>query len=91
MKQSNKWYKLLAEERETYIHFDDYLEKAIVVARHNVIGNKLKKKIGQPSKIDTCKGLVCCMEWEIPYSDRDKIKKLLSINNFITTYKSNKE
>lgn len=86
-----KWYKFLSEEKETYIHFDDYIEKVIIVARNNVVGNKLKKKIGEPTKTDTCNKQICCMQWEIPYSNRETIKKVLSINNFISMYKSSKE
>lgn len=86
-----KWANILAEEREAFIHFDEPSQKAIVFVRNNTIGNRIKKKVGEPSKIETIKGRIFSMQWDIPYSDRKTIKKALSINNFITTYKSNKE
>lgn len=85
-----KWETFLAEEREAFIHFEDISQRIIVFVRDNVTGNKLKKKIGDPERIETHNNKICSMQWEIPYSERDKIRKALSINNYISTYKSSK-
>ena len=53
-------------------------------------GNRIKKKIGEPFKTGLNEGKIFSMEWKIPFNDREKIRKGLSIVNFITTHQSNR-
>ena len=76
IKKSNKWSAIITEE---ILH---------CYTRNQATGNKIKKKIGEPTKTDYIKGQIFSMTWDIPFSDRERIRQVLSINNFVTSYKS---
>lgn len=87
-KKSKNWCAIITEEKETLLNFDDFAEVIHIYTRNNATANKLQKKIGQPNKIDYLKENIFSMSWEIPFRDRERIRQLLSINNFVTSYKS---
>ena len=88
IKKSNKWASIITEEKESIINFDDFKEILHCYTRNNATGNRIKKKIGDPTKTDYIEGKIFSMSWDIPFSDRERIKKVLSVNNFVTSYKS---
>ena len=88
IRKSKKWASIITEEKESILNFDDFGEMLHCYTRNQATGNKLKKKIGEPTKTDYIKGHIFSMAWDIPYSDRERIRQVLSINNFVTSYKS---
>ena len=88
IKKSNKWSAIITEEKESILNFDDFAEILHCYTRNQATGNKIKKKIGEPTKTDYIKGQIFSMTWDIPFSDRERIRQVLSINNFVTSYKS---
>ena len=88
IKKSNKWSAIITEEKESILNFDDFAEILHSYTRNQATGNKIKKKIGEPTKTDYIKGQIFSMTWDIPFSDRERIRQVLSINNFVTSYKS---
>lgn len=78
------------EEKEVLIIFDYEEEVIHLYSTNQSTCKKLMKKIGQPIKQDTIEGQISSMEWRISFKDREKIRKGLSISNFVTNYLSNK-
>ena len=91
IRKSKKWASIITEEKESILNFDDFGEILHCYTRNQATGNKIKKKIGEPTKTDYIKGQIFSMTWDIPYSDRERIKQVLSINNFVTSYKSKRD
>lgn len=86
----DKWESISIDEKESIINFD-YLEGIVnVYTTNQSTGNRIKKKIGEPIKKGINQGQIFSMEWKIPFNDREKIRKGLSIVNFITTHQSNR-
>ena len=83
-----KWESISLDEKETLLCVD-YFEKTFnFYTTNQSTGNRLKKRIGTPSKIQTNEGKVFSMEWRIPFHNREDIKKALSINVLVSHYQS---
>ena len=87
----NKWTLIPTDEKETIINFDYQGEKLSIYTTNQFTAKKLRKKIGQPIKTNFEEGMTASEEWTISFKDREKIKKILSISNFVTFYLSKKE
>lgn len=88
---TNKWESISLDEKESIINFDYFEGIVNVYTSNQSTGNRIKKKIGEPFKIGMNEGKIFSMEWKIPFNDREKIRKGLSIVNFITTHQSLKK
>jgi len=86
----NKWESISLDEKESIINFDYFEGIVNVYTTNQSTGNRIKKKIGEPFKTGLNEGKIFSMEWKIPFNDREKIRKGLSIVNFITTHQSNR-
>lgn len=86
-----KWESISIEEKESIINFDYFEGVVNVYTTNQSTGNRIKKKIGEPDRTQTNQGQIYSMEWKIPFNDREKIRKGLSIVNFITTHQSLKK
>ncbi len=89
-KTTIKFRTTMTEEKEVIILCDYVEEKVTIYSSNQSASKKLLKKIGDPKKIDYTEGEVSSMEWDIPFRDREKIRKGLSISNFVTNYISKK-
>lgn len=73
-----KFYNTSIGEQETTINLiyeDKYLY--IYSSRKSII-ERLIKKLGNPTKIDTIKGLITGASWKISFKDKEKIRVALS-------------
>ncbi len=72
------FYKTAIEEQETVINLC-YEEKYLYIysSKKSII-ERLIKKLGKPTKIDTIKELVTGASWKIPFKQKDKIRIALS-------------
>ncbi len=83
-----KWTSIPIDEKETILNFDHYGNKLNLYTTNQATGNRIKKKIGEPSRIDYIEGKVASVEWTIPFQERDKLRKIFSINLFVSSYLS---
>jgi len=89
-KTTIKFKTTTTEEKEIVILCDYVEEKITIYSTNQSASKKLLKKLGEPKKTDYIQGEVASMEWEIPFSNREAIRKGLSISNFVTSYISKK-
>lgn len=77
-----KWEMIPREEQETIINID-YNEKTISLytTRYSV-ANKLKKRIGEPTKTQVNQGLITSVEYRMSMGD-ERVRKLLSLGAII--------
>ena len=74
-----KWHIIPVDEQETLINID-YCEKFVKVwTSRGVVGKKIIKKIGKPDSLNTINGVTSDAEWVIPFNERKRIIKVLSI------------
>ena len=83
-----KWTSIPTDEKETILNFDHFDNKLNLYTTNQATGNRIKKKIGEPSKITYIEGKVSSVEWTIPFQDREKLRKIFSINLFVSSYLS---
>lgn len=77
-----KWNNIPREEQETIINFD-YLKKTInLYTTRYAVGNKLIKRVGQPTKINYTDNKVDGVQYQISMND-SRVRKLLSITALI--------
>lgn len=86
--QKMKWTSIPTDEKETILNFDHYNNKLNLYTTNQATGNRIQKKIGEPSKIGYIEGKIASEEWEIPFQERDKLRKIFSINLFVSSYLS---
>ena len=89
-KNTIKFRPTPTEEKEAIILFDYEGEKISIYSTNQSSSKKLFKKLGQPIQIDYIENEVASMKWEVKFCDREKIRKGLSISNFVTNYISKK-
>lgn len=71
------WNTIPREEQETIINLD-YLDKKIsLYTSKQSVGNRLKKKIGNPTKINYSNNNIDSVEYIMPMSDK-RVRSLLS-------------
>lgn len=83
-----KWTSIPTEEKETTLNFDYYDNKLHLYTTNQATANRLKKKIGEPSRRTYFKGKIASEEWKIPFQEREKLRKVFSINLFVSSYLS---
>jgi len=70
------WNTIPREEQETIINLD-YLDKKIsLYTSKQSVGNRLKKKIGNPTKINYSNNKIDSVEYIMPMSDK-RVRSLL--------------
>lgn len=89
-KNTIKFHSTTTEEKEAIILFDYEEEKISIYTTNQSASKKLLKKLGKPIQIDYIENEVASMKWEVKFCDREKIRKGLSISNFVTNYISKK-
>lgn len=83
-----KWTTIPTDEKETLLNFDYFENKVNLYTTNQATGNRLKKKIGEPSKTNYFEGKIASEEWTIPFKEREKLRKIFSINLFVSSYLS---
>ena len=83
-----KWTSIPTDEKETILNFDYFENKVNLYTTNQSTGNRLKKKIGEPTRETYLEGKIASQEWTIPFHDRDKLRKIFSINLFVSSYLS---
>ena len=83
-----KWTSIPTEEKETILNFDYFENKVNLYTTNQATGNRLKKKIGEPSRRDYFEGKIASEEWTIPFKEREKLRKIFSINLFVSSHLS---
>lgn len=86
-----KWESISIDEKETIVNIDYYDKKFNFYTTNQATGNRLSKRIGTPTKIQTNEGKIFSMEWQIPFGERERIKKALSINVLISHHQSEQD
>lgn len=89
-KNTIKFRSTPTDEKEAIILFDYVEEKISIYSTNQSASKKLLKKLGEPLQIDYIENEVASMKWEVKFCDREKIRKGLSISNFVTNYISKK-
>lgn len=83
-----KWKSIPIDEQETIIHLD-YIDKILQVYTTNQATSKrLEKKLGEPMKEDYIQEMIASTTWRIPFQEREKLKKVLSLGSLITKHQS---
>ena len=83
-----KWTSIPTDEKETILNFDYFENKVNLYTTNQATGNRLKKKIGKPTKTTYFEGKIASEEWTIKFQERDKLRKIFSINLFVSSYLS---
>lgn len=83
-----KWTSIPTDEKETILNFDYFDNKVNLYTTNQPTGNRLKKKIGEPTRETYFEGKIASQEWEIPFQERDKLRKIFSINLFVSSHLS---
>lgn len=73
-----KYYKSNIEEQESIINVDYFERKIKIYSSQNEVLKRLEKKLGEPQRTFTTKGLISGAEWIISFSDRRSITSALS-------------
>lgn len=69
------------EEQETTINVDYFSQTIDIYTSRPEVYKVLVKKVGKPDKNSFVKGKAVGGYWRIPFSEREKIRKILSIKN----------
>lgn len=75
----DKYHKIANDEKESVIIFNHSEEKINVYSNRPATLKKAKQSIGEPNRIDKDSDGIYSMEWDIPFSNRKNIKKILSL------------
>lgn len=79
----NKYYNVRTDEKETIINFD-YLERVVNIYTTRVATMKrLLNDIGNPKSIEKIDNKIASMEWDIPFDNRNGIKKVMALKNLM--------
>ena len=76
------------DEKETILNFDYFDSKVNVYTTNQATGKRLRKKIGEPTRKTIFGGDIASEEWTIPFKEREKLRKIFSINLFVSSYLS---
>lgn len=74
------------EEQETHIWIDYFGKKVMIYTSRQPVFNRLKKKLGEPTKVDTINGKVISGTWQIDIKGRNTIKSMLRIGVLIGNF-----
>lgn len=81
-----KFYQTMLEEQETHVWIDYFDRKINIYTSRQPVFNRLKKKLGEPTKIDTRKGEVTSGKWEIDIEDKKTISSVLNRTILVGQY-----
>lgn len=73
--------KISLEEQESTINIDYFSQIVDIFTSRKEVYRDLLKAIGEPDRQSFVKGKVVGGCWRIPFSEREKIRKILSIKN----------
>lgn len=76
------------EEQETTINIDYFAKTVGVFTSKKEVYTKLLKEIGEPTKQSFEKKKIVGGVWKLPFTDRQQIKKILSITTLISDKKN---
>lgn len=84
----SKWAVIDRDEQESIIQID-YCEKTMTFyTSRKSVGERLRKKVGEPTHIDTQNGLISGMTYVRNLHDED-VKKFLSVSTIIGGFRQN--
>jgi hypothetical protein len=83
-----KWEIVPRDEQETLINVDYCEKKIIIYTSRKATGDRLLKKIGEPTKIDYNNGLVSGITYERNLFDKD-VAKFFSKGLIIGAFREN--
>lgn len=73
-----QYYNTSLEEQESVINID-YQERTLkIYSSRKVVIERLKKRLGNPTAVNTVKGVVSGASWEISFKEKNKIRLALS-------------
>ena len=75
---NEQFYNTAYEEQETIINIDYAGSKVFVYISRRGIYEKIKKKIGKPTKKHITQNKISGATWEIPFEEKKKISTVLS-------------
>ena len=81
-----KFYSTPLEEQETHIWIDYFEKKLIIYTTRQPVFNRLKKKLGEPTKVDTINGKVISGTWQIILKDRKAIQMALKMGVLVGNF-----
>lgn len=73
--------KVTLKEQETTVNLDYFLEIVDIYTSRKEVYRTLEKALGDPDRKSFVKGKVVGGCWRIPFSEREKIRKIFSIRN----------
>jgi hypothetical protein len=80
-----KWEIVPLDEQETILNIDYYEKKINIYTSRKSVGVRLKRKIGEPTKIHKMDNKICAVEYTRNLHDKDVAKffsKMLLIGSF---------
>ena len=84
------WYEIPRDEQETVINIDYYERTISLYTTRKAVANKLLKKLGQPTRVDTIEGKTASVEYRRNLSDPD-IRSLLTISTIIGSFRNKRD
>lgn len=83
-----KWESHSIEEQEVIINVDYAGKYFDVYTSKSSVGKALLRKLGTPDDQQVYNGRIVSQEWRVPFDDRKKLNKVLSIKNYVSYYSS---
>lgn len=84
-----EWYAVPREEQETIVNID-YEERTLnLYTTRKSVANKLLKRVGEPSEIETIDGKICSVSYKRKLWDKD-IRCFLSVGTLICGFRQTK-
>ena len=84
----NKWAVIDRDEQESIINIDYCEKKMTFYTSRKSVGERLRKKVGEPTHTDTQNGLISGVMYERNLHDKD-IKQFLSVSTIIGGFRQN--
>lgn len=81
-----KWEEISRDEQETIINVDYYDKTISFYTCRKSVADRLLRKIGEPTKIDTHNGQICGVTYKRNLFDKD-LAKFFSKTLFIGSFK----
>ena len=79
----SKFYNTIPEEQETNVYIDHSKKKAKCYTSRYAVYNRLIKKLGEPTRVYKTDKKISGAMWEVPFSDKKRVKVLLSMTMII--------
>lgn len=78
MNIENKFYKTSIEEQETTINIDYFTKSIRCYTSRNSVYNRLKAKLGEPTKTYYTQKQISGAYWNIPFIDKKRMNVIFS-------------